>query len=109
MSIPPAGALRRRLTLEAPVRANDEAASAITTWTSLGGVWAAVTPRQGREIDDADGVSARITTAFGIRWRSDITAAMRLRDGATVYAIHGVRDGDPHRRRLMIFAEELAP
>jgi SPP1 family predicted phage head-tail adaptor len=109
MKIPLAGALRRRLELEAPVRAGDEAASATTNWVAMGGVWAAVIPGSGGEAVSADGVHARISHEIQIRWRSDITAAMRFRDGATLFAIHAVRDGDPHRRRLVCLVEELAP
>jgi SPP1 family predicted phage head-tail adaptor len=109
MTIAPAGAMNRRLTLETPVRSGDEAASATLTWSNLGLVWAAVTPRTGREIVTADGQAARISHEISIRWRGDITAALRFRDGATIYLIHAVRDGDQHRRRLICLVEEQAP
>ncbi len=109
MKLQPTGALRRRLTLETPVRSGDEAAAAAQTWSSLGGVWAAVMPRSLSEIVTADGQAARVSHEIEIRWRSDITAAMRFRDGATIYAIHGVHERDAHRRRLVCLAEELAP
>lgn len=104
----PIAALRRRLTLEAPARSGDEAAAATQTWTSLGGVWAAVMPRAAREIVSADAQVARVSHEIEIRWRADVTAAMRLRDGVTIYAIHGVRDRDELRRRLVCLAEEMA-
>ena len=109
MNIQPAGALRRRLTLEAPVRSGDEAAAATQTWTSLGGVWAAVIPRAGREIVTADGQAARVSHQIEVRWRNDVTAAMRFRDGITLYTIHALHDRDAHRRRLVCLVEELAP
>lgn len=109
MTIQPAGALRRRLTLETPTRTGDDAASATIAWSSLGGIWAAIIPRSAREIVTADGQSGRVTHEIEIRWRGDITAAMRLRDGGTIYAIHATYDRDPHRRRLVCLVEELAP
>jgi SPP1 family predicted phage head-tail adaptor len=103
------GAMHRRLTLEAPSRTGDEAASASTVWISLGLVWAAVVSRSAREIVDADAKRARITHEIHLRWRADITAAMRLRDGPAIYEIRGVRDADEKRHRLICDAEELAP
>jgi SPP1 family predicted phage head-tail adaptor len=109
MTIQTTGALRRRLTLEAPQRVGDEAACAAITWSTVATLWAAVMPREGREIVDADGLAGRVSHKIEIRWRSDVTAAMRLRDGAVLYAIHAVRDGDDHRRRLVCLVEELGP
>lgn len=109
MTVPAAGALRRRLTLEAPVRGADEGGAAATTWSALADVWAAVTPKSGREIVDADGQAARVTHQIAIRWRSDVKAAMRFRDGASLYVVHATFDGDPHRRHLVCLVEELAP
>jgi len=109
MRIQPAGALRRRLTLEASSRSGDEAGAAATTWSNLGSVWAAVIPRTGREIVTADGQAARVTHEIEIRWRNDVTAAMRFRDGVTIYTVHAVHQRDELRRRLVCLVEELAP
>ena len=102
------GALRRRLTLEQPVRGTDDGASAPRTWSPVTDLWASVTPQSGRETVLADGLAARVTHLIEIRWRASVTAAMRFRDGTTVYDIKAVRDGDPHRRRLVCLVEELA-
>ena len=109
MSLTAIGAMRRRMTLEAPVRTGDDAGSAVVSWSSMGDVWGAITPRTGREIVDADGLSARVNHELEIRWRNDITAAMRFRDGATVYVVHAVKDDDTRRRRLICLVEEIAP
>ena len=109
MSSATIGALRRRLTLEQPVRGTDDGAAAALTWTGVADLWASVTSQSGREIVIGDGQAARITHAIEIRWRAGVTAAMRFRDGATVYDIRAVRDGDARRRRLVCLVEELAP
>ena len=109
MKIQTAGALRRRLTLEAPSRSGDEGGAAAITWSAIGSVWAAVIPRIGREIVTADGQAARVTHEIEIRWRDDVTAAMRFRDGVAIYAIHAVHQRDELRRRLVCLVEELAP
>lgn len=109
MTTAPIGTLRRRLTLETPVRTGDDAAAAELTWSSLGELWASISPRSGREIVTADAVAARITHDIEIRWRGDVSAAMRLRDGSTIYAIHAVHDRDDKARRLICLVEEIAP
>jgi SPP1 family predicted phage head-tail adaptor len=108
MKIAHAGVLCRRLTLETPVRTGDEAASATITWTSLGVMWAGIIPLGGREIVVADGQASRVSHSVTLRWRGDVTAAMRFRDGAIIYAIRTVRDSD-RRRRLVCMVEEQAP
>lgn len=109
MKIQHPGALRRRLTIEEPVRATDDAAAGIVAWHTVGELWAAIIARIGREIVTADAQAARITHEVEMRWRDDLTAAMRLRDGARVYVIHALFDRDPQRRRLVALVEELAP
>lgn len=104
----PVGHLRHGLVLEAPSRTGDEAGSAATSWGPVATVWAALRPASGREIVDADGVAARVSHEVIIRWRSDVSAAMRFRDGSRVYLIRSVRDVDDRRRRLTCLVEEQA-
>lgn len=102
------GEMRRRLTIESPARGSDEAGAAATTWTAVAVVAAALKPLKAHEIVTADGVAARVTHAVEIRWRGDVTAVMRLRDGTTLYEIRGIYDADQRRRRLTCLIEELA-
>ncbi len=108
MNTQPVGNLRHGMIIEAPLRAGDDGGSAATSWSFVATVWASVRPTSGREIVDADGVSARISHEVIIRWRSDLTAAMRFHDGARIYLIRAVRDVDDRRRRLTCLVEEVA-
>ena len=108
MSVIPVAGLRHGLVLEAASRFGDDAGSATVSWTPVAIIWAAMRPASGREVIDADGVSARVTHDIHIRWRADVTAAMRFRDGARVYLIRAVRDVDDRRRRLACSVEEQA-
>jgi SPP1 family predicted phage head-tail adaptor len=108
MNTQPVGNLRHGLIIEAPVRAGDEAGSAAMTWSFVATVWAALRPTSGREIVDADGVSARVSHEVIIRWRSDLTSAMRFHDGARIFLIRAVRDVDDRRRRLSCLVEEIS-
>jgi SPP1 family predicted phage head-tail adaptor len=109
MTTPRIGSLRRRLTIEAPSRTGDEAGAATVAWVSVAEVWAAVVPARGRAAFDGDAIVARVTHEIVMRWRGDVTGAMRLRDGARVFLIQAVRDPDDRRRRLSCLAEEQAP
>lgn len=109
MSAPPK--LTRRLVLEARETAPDGSGGQIVAWRALGGLWAELTARTGRE----DFVAAR--TAPVLRWRILVRGApvgapsrprpdQRLREGARVFRILTVAEHDPDGRFLQIEAEE---
>ena len=100
--------MNRRLGLEAPERLPDGAGGFSETWVPRGHVWAAVETRgAGREVDQAARLQLKITMRAvpqGAEARPD--AAMRFRDGARVYRIEAVHEGDPLGRTLVCFAVE---
>jgi head-tail adaptor len=103
--------MNRRLQLEAPARVPDGAGGYGETWVVRGHVWAAVEARgAGREVDDAARLQLRITLrAVPQGAAARPTAAMRFRDGARLYRIEAVHEGDPRGRTLTCFAvEEVA-
>lgn len=103
------GALRRRLTLEAPVETPDGLGGATRSFTPVAAFWASLEWlggaehwRQGRQEQIG---SYRVT----LRWRSDLDAGKRLRDGARIFEIKAAADPDGSRRRLVCLAEEMTP
>lgn len=44
-----------------------------------------------------------------LRWRGDLDAGKRLRDGERVFDIRAVADPDGSRRRLVCLVEEIKP
>lgn len=100
--------MNRRLQLEAPVRVADGAGGFRETWGARGHIWAAVETRgAGREVDQAARLQVKITLrglAQGAQARPD--ASMRFRDGARIYRIEAVHEGDPEGRSLVCFAVE---
>lgn len=105
MSVPE---MNRRLLLEAPARVADGAGGFSEVWGARGHVWAAVETRgAGREVDQAARVQVKITMRAvpqGGEARPD--ASMRFRDGARIYRIEAVHEGDPLGRTLICFAVE---
>jgi SPP1 family predicted phage head-tail adaptor len=105
MRPPSIGALRERLTLEAPSRASDGGGGATVTWTTAAELWGAVRPVTGEERLRHDGISGRVTHQVWIRHRADVVPAMRFRVGQRILDIAAVLD--PGRRhRLLCLCEE---
>ena len=99
------GALRERLTLESPSRADDGGGGAVVTWTTVAQVWAAVRPISGDERLRHDAVTARVTHEVWIRHRGDVVPAMRFTSGPRILDIVAVLS--PARRdRLQCLCEE---
>jgi SPP1 family predicted phage head-tail adaptor len=109
MSTPSIGTLRRRLTLEAPLRTGEEGGTAAIEWNAVATLSASVTPQSGREIVKADGVAARVTHQIVVRYSTDLSAAMRFTDEGRVFDIHAVLDVDGRRRWLECLCEERGP
>jgi len=99
------GALRERLTLEAPSRVDDGGGGAVVTWQPVAELWAAVRPISGTERLRHDALAARITHEVWIRHRPDVVPAMRFIRAGRVLAIVAVLD--PGRRnRLRCLCQE---
>jgi SPP1 family predicted phage head-tail adaptor len=100
------GSLRRRLTLEAPVRTAGGGGAATITWSTVAQVWTAITPAAGREIVRADGLASRVTHEVVIRFRSGVLPEMRFTTGSRTFDIRAVLDEDERRRWLTCLCEE---
>ncbi len=103
------GRLRRRLMLEAPVTSPDGLGGATQSFETVAALWAQVewisgteTWRQGRPEQSRN---YRVT----MRWRGDVDAGRRLRDGDRLLDIRSAADPDGARRRLVCLAEEVTP
>lgn len=103
------GPMRERVTLQSATRTADAGGGAAVTWSPLAHgatVWARVTPLSGSEALQAMRLQARVTHLVTMRWRDDVTAAMRLVWGARVLNIRAVTNPDERRRYLELLCEE---
>jgi len=98
------GALNRRLTLEAPVEADDGAGGVVRDYETVATVWASVEPVAARHDVVAAQIGATVTHRIVVRHRGDVTTRHQVRDGSRVFSIVTIRDRD--RRWLEINAEE---
>lgn len=80
-----AGNLDRRITIERPTVSRGETGGHEETWAVLDTLWANVRDLSGRETFSAQAAGSRVSKVVTLRWRSDITADMRVRfaDGTT--------------------------
>lgn len=103
------GRLRRRIVIEQVTETADGGGGATEGWSAItnGTVWARKAPLSGNERFAAQQVQGTLTTEFEIRYRSDVTSAMRVNDGGTYYYIaQPPHDPDDRRRSLVLICEE---
>jgi len=100
------GRMDRRFVIERVGRSADGGGGAVETWTGIGVAWAAVQTPGGAEALQADGLAGRLRHEVIIRWRGDVTPAMRLREGARILDIRAAFDPDGRRRWLKCICEE---
>lgn len=85
-----AGKLRHRITLQQQASTKDTHGQVTTTWSDVATLWAAVEPIRGREFFAASQVNSEVTTRIRMRWRSGVTAAMRVSFDSRIYDIQAV-------------------
>jgi SPP1 family predicted phage head-tail adaptor len=86
-----AGTLRHRVTIQQPGQTQDPTTGEmITAWQDVATVWASVEPLSAREFIAARAGQSEISARVVMRYRSDITADMRLMHRSQPYDIHGV-------------------
>ena len=86
-----AGRLNRRCTLQGPGTATDEIGQPIPGWTDVATVWGDVRLRSGLESVKAGTVVSTVQASVRIRYRTGITAGMRLLVDSVAYGIVAVQ------------------
>ncbi len=103
------GLLRRRLVLEAPVAAPDGIGGATQVFETVGAFWAQLEWLSGSESWRQGRLEQTGTYRVTLRWRGDVDAGKRLRDGDRIFDIRTAADPDGSRRRLICLVEEVTP
>lgn len=103
------GALRRRMLLEAPVETPDGAGGVLRGYETVAALWAGIEWLGGEERWRAGRPEQAVTHRVTLRWRGDVDAGRRLRDGSRIFDIRAVHDPDGARRRLVCIVEEGGP
>ena len=103
---PNIGALRHRVTLEAPVTSADGAGGRNVTWSAIATLWVAIEPVSAAEVAVADRLDGRVTHRITLRHRADVVGGMRLTMDGRVFRILVAHDPDEAGRWTEILAEE---
>lgn len=102
------GALRHRVTLEAPIDAPDGAGGFSRSFAPVANLWAHVAPSSARE-DFIEQRSEQATNQIvTIRWRDDVSKDMRFVYRGRRLRIQSTFDPDERRRFLVCQCEEIS-
>lgn len=105
---PKIGALRRRVTLEAPVDAPDDAGGFLREFAPVAQLWAKIEATGAGEQFAEQRLEQSRTLRVTIRWRAGVTSQMRFDlQGRKLY-VRGVLDVDEAGRFLRCDCEELS-
>lgn len=103
----PAGDLDERVTLQTATLSKDAVGGPVETWADTITVWARVRPLTAKQVAQAQQVSADVRKAVTIRYRTGITAAVRVKfSDSTTAKVHWIEE---YRRdgKLVLVVEDL--
>lgn len=102
------GELRHRVTLQYQTKVSDGMGGENVTWADSDTVWAAIWPVSAKEIIQAGAHSMSATHRIRIRYRSDITARWRIRNGSRYYNLTSIVNPEMKNKWLDLVVTEAA-
>ncbi len=102
------GAMRQRVTLEAPVDAPDGAGGFTRTHATLASLWARIEPVEAHDDFIEQRQEQQTTHRVTIRWRSDVAQPMRFDFHGRKLLVLSAVDPDERRRFLVCRCEEIS-
>ena len=100
VNTPNSGDLCHRVTLQVRVAGIDQLGQESQSWADVAEVWAKVEPLRGNQFFAAAQMQSEVTTRITIRWRANVTPAMRAVWRGEPYGIHAVIDPLGQRQQL---------
>lgn len=100
--------LNRKITLQQATLTADTVGGYVKSWNDMADIWAEVTPLRGQEALQGMQLQASQAVRFVIRWRSGVTAAMRISYNGRIYNIRAVINPQEKFEMLELLAEEGA-
>lgn len=101
-----AGNLRRRITLQRRIPGQDAYGQGKEAWKDVAAVWADIEPVSGREIMLGQAVGAEVAHKIIIRYRGDVTPAMRAIYRGRAYHITSVIDVEARHIAMHLLCSE---
>jgi SPP1 family predicted phage head-tail adaptor len=103
-----AGTLNRKVTIQLPPTAEDEVGHPTGDWTTLSTVWANIRHLSGLETVKGGAEASVAKASIRIRYRADVTAAMRVVHGSTTYEIKAVLPDEAWKQYLDLACQVIA-
>lgn len=101
------GSLNCRVTIKYLNSGQDALGQPVQTWSDFVTVWASILHKSGAESIRADKDTSINQASIRIRRRTDVTPAMRVYYGSTVYQIKAVLPDEQDRERLDLSCEVI--
>lgn len=103
------GALSERVVFERRDRTPDAGGGAAQVWTPVAVAWAVVEPRASGESEE--GAGRRHVTVYDvtIRWRTNVTAGMRIVWRGRNLFVRGLKGASPRARFMRLTADDGEP
>lgn len=95
-----AGNLKQRVTIQTTGQTRDAAGQPSTGWIDYDTVWAGIRYLNGRQFLTANVEAASATVSIRMRYRADVTAAMRVVYGVKVFDIVAVLPDEADRDHI---------
>lgn len=100
------GALRRQIVIEQRDAGEDALGQLLDTWSTVCTCYADIQPQSGKEVLGGEANVSSVASIIEIRYRTNVTAAMRARYAGRVFNIEAVIDVDTMHRRLHLVCTE---
>lgn len=100
--------MRHRVTIQSVSQASDSQGGYTDTWTDGDTVFASIEPIKAWEKMQAQQMQVPVTHKITMRYRSDVTAASRLKFGTRIFWVKEVINVEERNRFLIIKAQERA-
>lgn len=100
------GDLKHRITIETRAQADDGVGGFAETWSTFATLWSSIVPMRGTERFASEKLEHDVTHKITIRFRDDITTAMRISYETRIFKILGAIDLKEEKRWLELSCEE---
>ena len=101
-----AGQLRARVQIQQQSATQDAVGQLVNTWTTVATVWADIRHRRGLEVIKSDMQMSMLRASIRIRYRSDVTASMRVVHSTGTYQILAVSPDSNSKDYLELICEQ---
>lgn len=99
-----AGKLRYPVAIEKPIDVQDQYGGMIRSWVEVSREWVDIESISGSEFIAAQALQAQTIYKINLRFRADLQASWRIREGATLYDITAILP-DSRRRRMELMCK----